>query len=65
MIKRLLSIFVGIFFIILGFIGFLLPLTPGWAFIFIGILFISPHHGKKAVARIKELLFRIFKKKER
>jgi UPF0716 family protein affecting phage T7 exclusion len=56
MIRKTLRTIAGIIMIILGIIGFFLPLTPGWAMVFIGVLLISPERGKRLIAKIKEKL---------
>ena len=44
----------GIVLLLLGIIGLFLPILQGWLFIFIAIPLISPKHGKKMVAKMKE-----------
>lgn len=53
-IRNLLRIALGLFFLLIGIIGLLLPLLQGWLFILIAIPLISPEHGRKMVSKLKE-----------
>ncbi len=53
-IRNLLRIAFGLFLLLIGIIGLLLPLLQGWLFILIAIPFISPEHGRKMVSKLKE-----------
>lgn len=58
--KRLfLSVF-GFLLILVGIIGWLLPILPGWPFIFLGLSFIAPSFA----AKLKRRVLRRFSKKE-
>jgi len=63
MIKKFLSLIVGTLSIIIGFLGLLLPLIPGWLLIFFGILIISPFHGQKIISFFKEKIINKIRKK--
>lgn len=51
----------GGFLILLGISGIVLPILPGWVFVFGGIYLICPQRYK----RIKERLVKLFSLKER
>ena len=51
--KRFLA---GISLIFLGILGILLPILPGWATIFVGLVLIFPRWGKKMINKIVTLL---------
>ncbi|MBI2638692.1 hypothetical protein HYW83_03825 [Candidatus Peregrinibacteria bacterium] len=53
-IPNILRITAGLALLMIGIIGLLLPVLQGWLFIFIAIPLISPEHGKKMVAKLKE-----------
>lgn len=40
--------------IVVGMIGIILPIMPGWVFLFSGILILSPKRGKVYVEWLKE-----------
>jgi len=40
-VKRVLVLLLGIFFIVLGLIGLILPILQGWLFLLIGLLLLS------------------------
>ena len=63
MIKRSLQITGGLLLIILGFIGWFIPIMPGTALMFSGILLITPTHGQKIINWIKEKWTKIRKTK--
>lgn len=44
----------GLIILMLGIIGLFLPILQGWLLILIAIPLISPEHGKKMVAKLKE-----------
>lgn len=44
----------GIVLLLLGIIGLFLPILQGWLFIVLAIPLISPLHGKKMIAWMKE-----------
>jgi uncharacterized membrane protein YbaN (DUF454 family) len=52
--KNLLRIALGLFLLMIGIIGLLLPVLQGWLFILIAIPLISPEHGRRMVAKLKE-----------
>ena len=58
--KKFFLFIAGIFLILIGIVGWLLPVVPGWAFIFIGLSFIAPAFA----ARLKRRILRRFSKKE-
>ena len=58
--KKIASIVVGIFLVILGIIGWLLPIVPGWPLILIGASLIVPDFAKQ----LKRRLFRKFFNKD-
>lgn len=53
-IRNLLRIALGLFLLFIGIIGLLLPVLQGWLFILIAIPLISPEHGRKMLAKLKE-----------
>lgn len=52
-VKRWLQIGGGIFLIILGIAGLVLPFLQGFLLILAGIMLISPEHGKKILKHVK------------
>ena len=58
--KRIILGIFGIFLIFVGIIGWILPVLPGWLFIFFGLSFIAPAFA----ARLKRRVLRKFFKKE-
>lgn len=40
----------------IGIIGLLLPILPGWAFIFVALLLLFPESGKQIIERIRAWL---------
>lgn len=56
------KIFLGILSLILGLVGLLLPILPGWVFIFAGIYLIFPEHGKNIVHWLESKINRWRKK---
>jgi uncharacterized membrane protein YbaN (DUF454 family) len=53
-IPRWLEITFGVFLVLLGIAGLVLPFLQGFLFIFLGIMLISPYHGKKIANRFKK-----------
>ncbi len=53
-LKNTLRIAAGIALLLVGIIGLLLPILQGWLFILIAIPLISPEHGKRMMAKLKE-----------
>ena len=53
MIIRIFKILFAIFNIIIGIIGFLLPILPGWPFILVAIILLKPEKGQKITDWIK------------
>jgi len=51
---KTLRVSVGVAILMLGIIGILLPFLQGWILIMIAIPIISPEHGKRMVAKLKE-----------
>ena len=47
------KILFGIFNIIIGLIGFLLPIIPGWPFMLVAIILLKPEKGQKITDWIK------------
>lgn len=43
----------GLVILMIGIIGLLLPIIPGWLFIFIAIPIMHPEYGRKAINKIK------------
>ncbi|OIO36110.1 MAG: hypothetical protein AUJ72_06125 [Candidatus Omnitrophica bacterium CG1_02_46_14] len=58
--KKILLYVAGVFFLLIGAIGWILPVFPGWPFVFIGLSFIAP----TLAARLKRRFLRKFSKKE-
>ena len=58
--KKFFALFAGILFLLLGVIGLILPILPGWVFFFIGLSFIAPDFAH----RLKQRFLRRFVKKE-
>ena len=58
-----LDIVLGILLIALGILGFLLPVLPGFIFFGMGVLLVSPHHGRKMLTRVRVLFRRLFRNK--
>ena len=52
--KNLLRIALGLFLLMIGIIGLLLPILQGWLFILIAIPLISPEYGRRMVTKLKE-----------
>lgn len=50
--KRFLLAIVGSFFILLGIVGLLLPILPGWPFIFAGLSFIVPRFAEQMKRKV-------------
>ncbi len=50
--------------LILGVVGLILPVMPGWILIFLGVLLLFPTTGDKILERLKKLKERIFPKAE-
>lgn len=50
----LIRISIGLALLMLGIIGIFLPILQGWLLVLVAIPIISPAHGKKAVAKLKE-----------
>lgn len=50
--KKVFLFAAGVFFILLGIIGWLLPVIPGWPFIFIGLSFIAPRFAEGLKRRV-------------
>ena len=46
---------IGTMCIIIGMIGLLMPVLPGWVFIITGIYFVSPHTYYKGKEKIKSI----------
>lgn len=44
---------VGVTLIAVGLVGLLVPILPGWALIFVGLLLLFPKSGKKVVKKIR------------
>ena len=63
MLKQAVKISLGVFFIILGIIGMILPVMPGVIFIFIGIAFILDRKPKVVFRAVMAKLRKGFKKK--
>lgn len=57
--KSIFRIAAGIFLLLLGIIGLVVPILQGWLLIFIAIPLLSPEHGKKMAAKAKEWLAKI------
>lgn len=47
MIARIGSLIVGVFFMVIGSVGILLPVLPGWIFLFIGLSLIAPRLARR------------------
>ena len=58
--KKIFLTIAGIVLIAIGMLGWILPILPGWLFIFLGISFIAPSFA----ARLKRRILRHFSKKE-
>lgn len=50
----LLRISAGLALLMLGLIGLFVPILQGWLLIFLAIPLISPEHGRRMIAKIKE-----------
>ncbi|MEK9133084.1 MAG: hypothetical protein AAB606_05260 [Patescibacteria group bacterium] len=50
----LLRVSLGLVLLFTGIVGILLPILQGWLLILVAIPLISPEHGKKMVAKLKE-----------
>lgn len=51
---KLIRLGIGFVILMLGIIGLLIPILQGWILILIAIPIISPEHGKKMLAKVKE-----------
>jgi len=47
LIRKTLLFIAGLFLIALGIVGLILPVMPGWIFIFLGLSFIAPEFAEK------------------
>ena len=54
--RSLLRIATGLITLCIGIIGLLMPIIPGWLFLGLALIILSPEHGKKIVGRIKDML---------
>jgi len=54
----------GVPLLILGVVGLILPVMPGWILIFLGILLLFPATGDRIIEKLKRLRERIFPKTE-
>lgn len=61
---RIAKIILGVIFFLLGIVGLLLPILPGWALIFAGIMLIYPERGKRIVQWLEEKIKKIRKKEQ-
>ena len=61
---RMLKVFIGIIFFMIGIVGLVMPILPGWALIFAGIILIYPEKGKKIVQWLEEKVKKYRKKEE-
>lgn len=52
------KIIIGVISILIGIIGLVLPILPGWVLIFAGIYLLSPEHGKAIVNWLEEKIKR-------
>ncbi len=58
LIFGVLDIILGIFLIFLGILGFFLPILPGFLLFVIGVLLVSPHHGRQMIAFLKIIFYK-------
>ena len=58
--KKIVFFILGVFLIATGIVGCLIPVLPGWPFLFLGLSFIAP----KLAERLKQRFYRKFSKKE-
>ena len=58
--KKVIFFILGIILILLGVIGLILPIVPGWPLLLLGLSFIAP----KLAERLKQRFYRKFSKKE-
>ena len=56
--KKISLIIAGIALILIGLVGWLIPILPGWPFVFVGLSLIAPTFARK----IRHRIFRKFKK---
>lgn len=63
LVLGILDIILGVILIFLGIIGFLLPVIPGFLFFFLGVLLVSPHHGRKILSGTKKLIHKFRSRK--
>ena len=56
--RSLLRIATGLITLCIGIIGLLIPIIPGWLFLGLALIILSPEHGKKFIERIKNALYR-------
>ncbi|MBU1992599.1 MAG: hypothetical protein ABH856_03005 [Patescibacteria group bacterium] len=61
-IMRVVQVIGGIFLILLGIVGLVLPFLQGILFIFGGIMLLFPEKGQKIIAEGKKFLKKFFKK---
>ncbi len=56
--KRILFFVIGILLILVGVVGWILPVMPGWPFIFLGLSFIAPRLAERVKHRVLRKLFK-------
>jgi len=56
--RKLFLAIVGVFLILIGIAGLILPILPGWLLIFLGLSFIAPEFAEKLKKRIFRKLFK-------
>lgn len=56
--KKVILAIVGAFFLLIGLAGFVLPILPGWLFIFLGLSMIAPKFAEKVKGRVYRKLFK-------
>lgn len=56
--KKIILAAVGVLFLLIGLVGFILPFLPGWLFIFLGLSLIAPKFAEKVKGRVYRKLFK-------
>jgi hypothetical protein len=56
--KKVVLAVVGVFFLLIGLAGFVLPILPGWLFVFLGLSMIAPKFAEKVKGRVYRKLFK-------
>lgn len=56
-LKTIIRVSIGLLILMIGIIGLLLPILPGWILIFVAIPIIHPEYGKLMIDKLKKRFF--------